>query len=106
MESGMVKSFSHSNIELIKNYFKNNLPNYQIISESSHDPYWSVKFSNKEIEINIAGDIGFAIEIYIDNSKYDLWQYERSVNDAMKTSDKNILYQLDVLKRFLSESLT
>lgn len=106
MESSMVKSFSNSNIELITRYFRDNLPRYRVIHESSHGPHWTVKFAKGEVEINVSGDIGFSIEILIDGTKYDLWQYDRSVNEAMKTNDKNILYQLDVLKRFLSETST
>lgn len=104
MESSMVKSFSNSHIELVKNYFKDNLPDYDFITESSHGPYWSVKFAKGEIEINVSGDIGFSIEIFIDETKYDLWEYDRSVNKAMKSNDTNILYQLDVLGRFISET--
>lgn len=103
MEGSMVKN---SNINLVTAYFNDYFPDYRIVTESSHGSYWEVRFTKEEIEINISGDIGFSIEVFIDETKYDLWQYDRSVNEAMRTNDKNILYQLNVLKRFLSDTLT
>lgn len=103
MESNMVTTFSNSNIQLVKRYFKDNLPNYSVVSESSHGPNWAIIFTKDNIEIEVSGDIGFFIKVIIDKTKYDLWQYDRSVNNAMKTNDENIIYQLNVLKRFLSE---
>ncbi len=104
MESRMVRPFADSNIELIVSYIRENLPQYNIIAKASQDPNWSVKFAKNDVEINVSGDIGFSIEIFIDKTKYDLWQYDRSVNNAMKTTDENILYQLEVLKNFLKET--
>jgi len=104
MESNMVKSFSASYISLVMSYFKDNLPHYRVITETSHGPHWAVRFAKDEIEINVSGDIGFSVEIFIDKTKYELWQYDRSVNEAMKTNEMNILYQLNVLKRFLTET--
>ena len=103
MEGDMVKSFSGSNIDLIKKYFVEHLPGYQVISENSRGPHWAIKLAKNEIEIDVSGDIGFSVGVSIDNTRYDLWQYDKSVNQAMKTTDKNILYQLDVLTRFLSK---
>lgn len=103
MESDMVTSFSNSKIQLIKNYIHNHLPDYSVISESSHGPNWAIKFAKGDIEIDVSGDIGFSVNVIINKTKYDLWQYDRSVNNAMKTSDENIIYQLNVLREFLSE---
>ena len=105
MESSLVKSPLNSNIELVKSFFAENLSSYSVVEESAHGPYWIVKFSHNDIEINISGDIGFSIEISIGSSKHSLWEYDRSVNDFMKTTDKNILYQLNVLKEFLSSGV-
>ncbi|MFO0489151.1 MAG: hypothetical protein ACK5ZY_12835 [Cyclobacteriaceae bacterium] len=101
MESGLVEN--HNN-EIVKKFFKEELQSYTVISETSYGPYWGVQLKDTEIEIRISGDIGFSIEVIISGSKFDLWQYDRKVNNAMNTSDRNILYQLEVLKRFLSES--
>jgi len=91
----------NSNNKIVKDYFKQNLSSYVVVSETSHGPYWGVKFLLDEIEINISGDIGFSIEILIDGAKFDLWQYDRSVNRAMETNDRNIIYRLGVLRNFL-----
>jgi 6-phosphogluconate dehydrogenase (decarboxylating) len=98
MESNMV---GNSNNDIVKNYFKQNLSKYVVFSETSQGPYWGVKLVHNGIEINVSGDIAFSIEITIHGSKFDLWQYDRSVNNAMETNDKNIIYQLDVLRKFL-----
>jgi hypothetical protein len=66
----------NSKNKIVKDYFKQNLSDYAVVSETSHGPYWGVKFLHNEIEINISGDIGFNIEILIDGAKFDLWQYE------------------------------
>ena len=103
MESCLVSMPSNFNT-LVKNYFKDNLPDYYLESESSHGPHWEVIHSSGEIKITVFGDIGFEIEIYIEDTKFDLWQYDKSVNNAMKTTEKNIIYQLEILKRFLSSN--
>ena len=103
MESGMV-GFADGNNMLIKDYFTNNFKNYIVKSETSYGPYWGVVFINKDIEIRISGDAGFGVEIKIDGILFKLWQYDRSVINAMKTSNENILFQLEVLKRFLTDS--
>lgn len=101
MESSMVKSFANSNLKIIKDFFKNNLIDYEVITESTHGPYWYIKLSKDDIAVSISGDIGFSIEIFINKSKYELWQYDKSINGKIKTNNENILYQLNVLKLFL-----
>lgn len=100
----MVNTFSESNIQTVKDFFKKNLLQFHLLSEACHGPNWEVRFANDEIEVKISGDIGFSIELFINNSKYDLWQFDRSVNKAMETNKENILYQLNILKKFLSEA--
>lgn len=97
-------TFTHNNIQLVKGFFKENLPDFKLLSEASHGPNWEVHYINSEFEVKISGDIGFSIELFIGNSKYDLWQFDKSVNKAMKTNNENILYQLNILKKFLSET--
>ncbi|NOU17152.1 MAG: hypothetical protein HOO91_06295 [Bacteroidales bacterium] len=101
MEGDMVNSFSNANNYLVVDFFRRNLPSYVFLSETSHGSYWGVTYAEGDIEIRIGGDIGFGIDIFIDKKEYHLWQYDRSVNSAMDTTEKNILYQLDVLKKFL-----
>lgn len=95
------ESWAISLNSLVIKYFKANLPSFELTNKTSHGPFWGVTYSEGDIEIRIGGDIGFGIDIIIDKKEYHLWQYDRSVNSAMDTTEKNILYQLDVLKKFL-----
>ncbi len=97
MESSMV----NQNIELIKDYFFKHLPMFEVEKEAFQVPFWYISLRFNEIRIIIDGDIGFAIVIELYNSKYDLWQHDKSIIDKMKTTNDNILYQLSVLKSFL-----
>ena len=97
------ESWAKSLNSLVIKYFKDNLSSYDFINETVHGPNWGVRYAKDDVEIHIGGDIGFGINIIIDGKEYPLWQYDRSVNNAMDTHERNILYQLNVLKRFLSE---
>ncbi|MEO5600204.1 MAG: hypothetical protein ABIR06_04680 [Cyclobacteriaceae bacterium] len=88
---------------LVIKYFKDNLPLFVLIDETSYGPYWGVKFSNDDLQINIGGDIGFSVTITISGKDYPLLKYDKSVNNAMETTEENILLQLKVAKQFLSE---
>lgn len=105
MEGNMVSKSNwwDSTIGVVKKYFQKELPQFILKKELSHGPFWNVEFCRDNLAIEIGGDIGFHIYMYIYNSKYDLWQYDRSVNEKMKTTEENILYQLEILKRFLNE---
>lgn len=94
---------SYEAIELIKQFFNSNLPQFELIESYAESPYWGVRYSFKNLSISIIGDVGYGITISIDGKEFPLWQYDRTVNNAMKTNKKNILYQLNVLNRFLSE---
>lgn len=97
----MVGNWALKNNEIVKDYFQNNFPDFILVEETAHGPYWGVKYVKNDLIINVKGDIGFHIEIIIDGNSYDLWRYERSVNNHLKTSSENILFQLSVLKSFL-----
>jgi hypothetical protein len=92
-------------IYLVSMFFKENLANYVQIKTTSHAGYWWIEYKheNNNLTIIFDGDISghFTIYIYIVESKYGLWQYDRRVNSASKSNKKNILYQLNVLKQFL-----
>jgi hypothetical protein len=104
MESDMVEnSWAKSNIDIVSDFFQENIDQFKLIDKKMHGPYWSMYYMRNDIKIHIGGDIGFHISLYIDDTKYLLWQYDRSVNDKLETSKENILYQLNVLKRFLNE---
>ncbi|TQO39258.1 hypothetical protein GQ41_3930 [Arenibacter algicola] len=101
MESIMVGNWALENNEIVKDYFQNNFPDFILLEQTAHGPFWGVKYIKNNIVINVKGDIGFYIEIIIDGNLYDLWQYDRSVNNYQKTSNENILSQLSILKSFL-----
>lgn len=99
----MVDTWKDNTNEIVKKFFKENIPSFSLIKDSSYGPYWNLEFICNEIKIKIGGDIGFSIDIFINETNYPLWQYDRSVNNKINTSKDNILYQLNVLKRFLNE---
>lgn len=99
---------NHSSAEslnlLVSEFFKNHFPSYVLISQTAHGPFWGVEYVDRDTTIRIGGDIAFSVKLLIGKQEYPLWQFDRSINDAMDTSEKNVLYQLNVLKKFLGES--
>jgi hypothetical protein len=90
----------------IKQFIDANLQSFNIVESKTHGPFFYTEFMDELIKIVVQGDIGgFEILIFIEDEKYSLWQYDRSVNNAMKTTEKNIIYQLNVLKSFLSDGI-
>jgi hypothetical protein len=98
MESNMVDIR-----KIIKDFFSENLPDYYLSNEYSYFRYWGVTYVYKYLKIKIEEEIGIMIDIFIDNKRYSLWQYDRSVINHSGKTEKEVLYQLNVLKRFLSE---
>jgi hypothetical protein len=105
MEGDMVKNNWSSEFynEIVKEFFQENLPYFSLIQQHSYGPYWSIEFIKDNVRIRVEGDMGFSIDVYIQDSKYSLWQYDRSVIEKMKSTEDNIQYQLNVLKQFLNE---
>lgn len=110
MESNMVNDSPLDPLEcisLVETFFQNNFKKYNLLKKTNYTGYWWIEYSDTvDTKICFDGDIGghFSIIIFIDNAEYSLWQFDRSVNNATKSTNGNILYQLDVLKRFLNES--
>jgi len=94
-------------LNIIKVYFSKNISGFNIYKQGTYTGYWWVEYLNElnDLTVLFDGDIGghFYVKITIDGTKFDLWQYDKSVNDATYTNERNILYQLSVLKRFLVE---
>jgi hypothetical protein len=89
--------------QIIKIFFKENFGKFSLKNEHSFFRYWGVTYVYKYIKIKIEEEIGIMIDIFIEDAQYSLWQYDRSViNKSGRTKDE-ILYQLNVLKRFLNE---
>jgi len=89
--------------KIIKDFFKENLCNFSLVNENSYFRYWSVTYVYKEIRIKIDEEIGMMINIFIEDTQYSLWQYDRSVTYKSGKTEEEILYQLNVLKRFLDD---
>ena len=94
-------------IDIVTKVFFDNFQNFKIEKKGYYTGYWWIEYKNEQdkIVIDFDGDIGghFCIYIYISGTKYSLWQYDKNVNKATLSIEKNILYQLNVLKRFLNE---
>ena len=103
MESNMVINSAQECNKTVKFFFEENLPDFSLNKEWIKAPYWYIEMNKNNIKIQIEGDMGFHIYIYIYNTKYALWQYDRSVNDRIVSIKENILYQLKILKQFLNE---
>jgi hypothetical protein len=88
---------------IIKDFFKENLSHFSLTTEYSYFRYWSITYTYQNLKIQINEEIGIIVKILIDETPYDLWQYDRNVNGKGDTSKENILYQLNVLKSFLNE---
>ena len=88
---------------IIKDFFKENLCNFSLTNESLYFRYWNVTYVYKEITIKIDEEIGIMIGVFIENTQYSLWQYDRSIITKSGKTEEEILYQLNTLKRFLDE---
>jgi hypothetical protein len=98
MESSMVDVH-----KIIKDFFKENFGKFSLKDEYSYFRYWGIIYVYQCIKIKIDEEIGIMIDIFIENTKYSLWQYDRSVINKSNKTESEILYQLNVLKRFLNE---
>ncbi len=90
--------------EIVIDRIKNIFPQCVILKEWQNKPFWHVEFAISSIIIEIDGDISFDIVLYIDNSKYYLWQYDRKVLDYRNTTLQNIVIQLEILREFILAS--
>jgi hypothetical protein len=103
MESNMVNNWANHNCCIVEDFLKRNFPQIRILKKYAQSPYWNILLEYEYIKVKTDGDIGFSIDILIEDSKYPLCQHDRSVDNKMETTKENILYQLSVLKRFLDD---
>ncbi len=96
MESSMVDIH-----KIIKDFFKKNLSNFSLVEEYSYSRYWGVIYIYKNLKIKIDEEKGIMIDIFIDDTQYSLWQYDRRVINKSKLTEENVLFQLNILKNFL-----
>lgn len=109
MESDMVKQNSSIWADfnnIVINFVKEELPQFALKNETDYGPYWGASFvNNNGIEFRVRGESnGLDIVIIIDEEEIPLWKYDRKVLNAPDSTKENILYQLEIIKRFLSES--
>ncbi|MDR3048134.1 MAG: hypothetical protein LBU51_11120 [Bacteroidales bacterium] len=94
-------------IDIVTRFFSQNFHNFKLNRNGYYTGYWWIEYKNdhNDIVVYFDGDIGghFCVYIYIYGTKYSLWQYDKSVNTATLSTEQNIIYQLNVLKRFLNE---
>jgi hypothetical protein len=103
MESSMVINSARNNCDIVIFFFKKHLPQFSIFQEYAYSPYWTMIYIYEYIKITIHGEIGVSIDVFIEDSNYPLWQYDRSVLNKFATIEEEIWYQLSILKRFLDE---
>jgi hypothetical protein len=106
MESDMVDKILHPEkiIEKIKNHFSINLPNFKMTSESCSPPYWEITLEENNIMIQFSGDLGIESKVVIDNSKYNLWEYDKSLANQNRSSEENIDKHLIAFQKFLKSN--
>ncbi|MDV7138963.1 hypothetical protein R3X28_08750 [Maribacter sp. TH_r10] len=111
MESDMVENQSlnlSDSIDLVEQYFEENFKEYVLLKKTIYTGYWWIEYFNGvDNRICFDGDIGghFSVKIFISDTEYSLWQFDRSVNNRTQSTSENILYQLNVLKSFLSDNI-
>lgn len=97
MESGMVTLAEKYNLQITK-HFKENLNDFILVESKTHGPYFYSEYKRGIIKITIQGDIGgFETFVYIDDEKFSLWKYDKSVLSKSVTNIENLSYQLSVL---------
>ena len=75
-------------ITLIKTFFSNELSEFSFLYKQHampYGPYFEMGYQNEETKIELGAELGFNIDISIHN----------------RVTENDILYQLNVLKRFL-----
>jgi len=93
-------------IELVENYFSANFKEFNLLKKNHYTGYWWVEYINTSGDVRVVfdGDIGghFSVKIFIADTEYSLWRFDRSVNKATLSTKENILYQLGILKKFIT----
>jgi hypothetical protein len=110
MESNMVKEetllYPQDCVSLVIKFFSQELVNFKLTKSGNYMGYWWVEYKDEEKDIIIYfdGDIGhhFCISIIIANTKYFLWQFNKSVNHMTLSTKTNIECQLSILRKFLT----
>ncbi len=70
-------------------------------SEEYHGPHWSITIESNSYTAKIYDDIGFDIEISNEHDEFSIWKIDRSLIDKTKTSQINIIAQLNSLIKLI-----
>jgi len=100
MGSNMVNTIYNEKIEDTLLLYAKSL-NLLLIDKWVKMPFWHFEFSKNEIKIIIDGDRAFDISIVINGNIFYLYQYDRTVIKKNLTNTENIIYQMEVLRKFL-----
>lgn len=94
-------------LNLIKSFFTSNLPSFKLINEYNKSTgYWGIKYCYNEILVSISCDKGGLEKvIIIDGKEFPLWQFDRRMVNVETASEKNIIFTLNVIKRFFDTSI-
>src|SRR5215207_6603039 len=103
-ENNHVMNFKEA-ISLIKSYFKENFPKFQISQEYNESTgYWGVRYSYPSNEIFLSSDRGcLEHEIILNCQSIQLLQIDPLMSNVKAASQKNIIYILKLLKTLIKE---
>lgn len=93
-------------LDLIKNYFKTELPEFQLIESFNKGNYFGfgLKYKSKTMEVNFASPRGgLEYEIFVEGNQHSLLSYEPKLRQVYICSDKNLRFLLSVVKQFYNE---
>ncbi|PVY39712.1 hypothetical protein [Pontibacter virosus] len=95
---------SEEALTVIESFFKKELPQFELTEKvANHSAYFTVTFRKDDIEIILSsGRLRFEHSFKINGKEYPLRQFDSRMDNVLVTSEKNIRFTLDAIKRFLS----
>lgn len=92
-----------SALELIKTFFREKLYSFKLIEEYNlTNGYWRTAFSYEQVTITIDGDRGYLKhKVVLNGIQLTLSEFEPGIVDAKVASEKNIVFLLKTIERFV-----
>ncbi|MGB4774873.1 MAG: hypothetical protein WBP45_06865 [Daejeonella sp.] len=93
-------------LELIKNFFKKELPSFELIKIYNNGGFYGfgAEYKLNNIEVMLGGERGgLDYKILINSKQYSLVNFDERMSNIYSGSKRNYLFVFRVLKRFLSE---
>jgi hypothetical protein len=108
MDGSMVKLLMPQEcLDLIKGYVTSNFPDFELGESGSHTGWWWLNFCKKDVsvEMDFEGDYGghFFVYIQVDGKKYELRQFDNSIDARSISNKENILFQLEIIKKLFEK---